>query len=207
MVRALGSYPCCQWFDPTRRYHPLPISGSARAAGYGWQAKLCRAKEIMIDKKQEKAEQDRRRYARLKTVFPVEFQYIDDKKEPTSYIFQGFTRNVSKGGMCIDVKSQKDREGFNFIAGQTKLKLVINIPTSELATRAFATVRWSRKISEQFLDTYMFGVEYDEIDPAKQKMIERHVFWLDKKPLFIGLIFAVVLVLAVLLTYLAVKSI
>lgn len=152
-----------------------------------------------------KSIQNRRNYIRLDAIFPIEFQLIDNKKEPTSPILQGFTRNIGKGGMCIEVKSEKGKIPFEIVPKQTKLKLTINIPSSALATDSYATVRWSKKISEYILDTYIFGIEYDEIEADNQKMIERHVLWLHRRPKVIFLFFLVLLFFAIFLTYINIR--
>lgn len=149
-----------------------------------------------------KTEKEQRKYLRLDTVFPVEFQFIDENRNPTSSIFQGFTRNVGRGGMSIEVKSEKNRDVFKFIPDETRLGLIINIPSSALATKSYAVVRWSKKISEYILDTHIFGVEYEEIEPANKSMIERHVTWISRKSKFFLLFFVLLLIFAILLTYL-----
>lgn len=148
---------------------------------------------------------EKRRYIRLNTVFPIEFQFVDEKKEPSSYIFQGFTRNVGKGGICIEAKTEKGRNIFNLLPNKTKVKLIINIPSSAFATKSYATVRWSEKISEYMLDTHIFGVEYDEIESDNQKMIERYVLWLHRKPRILLAIFILSIIAAVVLTYLGIR--
>ena len=84
---------------------------------------------------------DKRKYLRLKTVFPIEFNTVDKDKEPLSAVIQGFTRNIGKGGMCIEAKLEKDKKLFDVIAGKTMLRLIINIPTSAFATDSYAIVR------------------------------------------------------------------
>ena len=153
-----------------------------------------------------KSKLSRRKYIRLDVIFPVEFQVIDEKKEPKSPILQGFTCNIGKGGMCIEVKTEKGKIPFEIVPNLTKLKLTINVPSSALATDSYATVRWSKKISEYALDTYIFGIEYDEIEPDNQRMIERHALWLHRRPKIIFLLFFMLLFFAILLTYISVRN-
>ena len=150
-------------------------------------------------------EQNRRNYLRLDALFPIEFQLIDNKKEPKSPLLQGFTRNVGKGGMCLEIKAEKGKTPLEIIPKQTKLKLTINIPSSAFATDSYVTVRWLRKVSEYIFDTYILGIEYDEIEPDNQSMIERHVLWLHRKPKIIFLFFLVLLFFAIFLTYITVR--
>lgn len=153
----------------------------------------------------KKAGTDKRDYIRLNSVFPVELQLIDDRKETISRLIQGFTHNICKGGMCVEVKSEKGRMPFEIVPGKTRLKLSINIPSNLLATDSYATVRWSKKISEYVLDTHLFGIEYDEIESDNQKMIERHILWLHRKPKVIFAFFMVLLIFSVIITYLTVR--
>ncbi len=153
----------------------------------------------------KKSKQDRRNYIRLGAIFPIEFQLIDDKKKPKSPLLQGFTRNIGKGGMCVEVKSEKGNIPFEITPKQTRLKLIINIPSSALATNSYVTVRWSQKVSEYIFDTHIFGVEYDEIEADNQRMIERHVLWLHRKPKIILLFSLVLLFFAIFLTYISVR--
>lgn len=149
--------------------------------------------------------QEKRRYVRLSTVFPIEFQVVDEGKNAVSHIFQGFTKNVSRVGMCIEAKTEKGLDLFKFTPGETRLKLIINIPTA-VATASYSTVRWIKKVPRHLLDSYLFGVGYDEIESDNQKMIERHVLWLHRRPRVIFLFFFLVLIFATVLTYLSVKT-
>jgi hypothetical protein len=149
---------------------------------------------------------DNRKYIRLNTVFPVEFRTVDDAKNTTSPMLQGFTRNVGKCGMCIEVKFLKEEEPFSLMPGKTKINLVINIPSEALYTQCYATVRWVKKNTEYVFDTYLFGCSYDEIAPDNQKMIERHVLWLHRRPKVVFAFTIVVLVSAILLLYFGIRA-
>jgi c-di-GMP-binding flagellar brake protein YcgR len=144
-----------------------------------------------------------RKYLRLNSIFPVEFNVVNQEKTPVSAVMQGFTRDVGKGGMCIEVKFEKNRDAFEIHPGKTILRLVINIPSNILATDSYAVVKWVEKESEYIFDTYIFGVEYQEIDTNNQRMIERHVLWLYRKPRVLFVLFLTALLISVLFTYLA----
>ena len=159
---------------------------------------------IYFPMKQEK--DNNRKYLRFNTVFPVEFNTVDKDKKPVSALMQGFTRNIGKGGMCIEAKFEKNKEPLDISPGKTMLRLVINIPSSAFATDSYAVVRWVKKVSERIFDSYILGVEYDEIDIDNQKMIERHVLWLYRKPKVLFILFLTALIFAVLFTYLGLQS-
>jgi hypothetical protein len=149
---------------------------------------------------------DNRKYVRLNTVFPVEFCIVEGTKQTTSSMLQGFTRNAGKWGMCIEVKSLKGEEFFSLIPGKTKIKLIINIPSEAKHTKCHATVRWVKKNAEYVFDTYLFGCSYDEIAPNNQRMIERHVLWLHRKPKLVFAFTLIVLLSAILLLYFGIRA-
>jgi hypothetical protein len=150
---------------------------------------------------------ERRNYIRTNTLFPVEFQVVDKENNPLSYIFEGFTENVGTGGICVEARTEKGRDVFKFIPKITRLKVIVNIPSSELATVTYATVRWLRVISEPLLDTCLFGIEYEEIGSDRQKMIQHYVLWLNLKPKLILMAFIILVTAVVFLTYLAIKPV
>ena len=140
---------------------------------------------------------EKRKYIRLNTVFPVEFQLVrKEDRNPISELREGFTRNVGKGGMGIFAKTLKeqDKEFFAFTPNQTKLKLIINIPLDREPIECFATVEWIERQPGPVVDTYLFGVSYDFINELEYEKIMSYVKWLCLKP---KLIFLTVILLAI----------
>lgn len=140
---------------------------------------------------------EKRKYVRINTIFPIEFQLVGkEKREPLSELREGFTRDIGKGGMGIFTKVLKeyDKELFNFIPHETKLKLVINIPLDKEPIESFATVEWIEKQSGPIVDTYMFGVSYDFINELEYERVLDYVKWLRLKP---KLIFLTIVLLAI----------
>lgn len=141
--------------------------------------------------------EERRKYIRLDTVFPIEFQLVDkEDRRPLSELGEGFTRDVGRGGMGIFAKTLKEheKEFFNFIPHETKLKLVINIPLDKEPLECFAAVEWMEKKSGPIVDTYFFGVSYDFINDIQYEKIISYVKWLRLRP---KLIFLTITLLAV----------
>lgn len=137
---------------------------------------------------------EKRQYLRLDTVFPIEFQLIDkDDRRPVSEFREGFTRNVGKGGMGIFSKTlkEKDKDFFNFVPGETKMKLIINIPLDDEPIESFATVEWVQRENGPIVDTYMFGISYDFINEIEYEKIMNYVKWIQLKPKLILLTVAV----------------
>jgi TolA-binding protein len=140
---------------------------------------------------------ERRKYIRLDTIFPVEFQLVGkEDREPLSELREGFTKNVGKGGMGIFAKTleEQDIEFFNFVPHETKLKLIINIPSDREPVECFATVEWIERQAGPIMDTYLFGVSYDFINEIEYEKIMDYVKWLHLKP---KLIFLTIILLAI----------
>lgn len=147
----------------------------------------------------KKGSDNRRRYIRLDTVFPVEFQVIGrEKLEPISDMKEGFTRNIGMGGMGIFAKTLKehDKEILSFVPHETKLRLIINIPLDDEPVESYATVEWIEKHPGPIVDTYLFGVSHDSIDETEYGRIVNYVKWLRLKP---RLIFALIATLSIAL--------
>ena len=145
-----------------------------------------------------KSTSERRKYIRLDTVFPIEFQLVGkEDRESLSELREGFTRNIGKGGMGIFAKTLKeqDKEFFNFVPHETKLKLIINIPpNTEEPVECFATVEWIERQPGPTIDTYLFGVSYDFINEIEYGRIIDYVKWLRLKP---KLIFLTIILLTI----------
>jgi len=144
----------------------------------------------------KKESDNRRKYLRLDTIFPVEFQVVGrERREPLSEMKEGFTQNIGKGGMGIFARTLKehDKEIFNFVPHETKLRLIINIPLDKEPVESYATVEWAERQPGPILDTYFFGVSYDLINEIEYDRIVNYTKWLRLKP---RLIFLAIVTLA-----------
>lgn len=118
---------------------------------------------------------DRRRYIRLNVVFPVEFQFLDpDTGGSICDIKQGFTRDVGKGGICLEVNNIE--EGFEDIlkARKAKLDLRLHIPLNQRETKAVAAISWYKKIKSGYPNKYVIGLSFIDIDPRERNRIYLH---------------------------------
>ena len=144
---------------------------------------------------------EKRKYIRLDTVFPIEFQLVSkEDRRPLSELYEGFTRNVGRGGMGIFAKTlkQKDEEFFNFVPRETKLKVIINIPLDKEPIESLATVEWIEKQPGPIVDTYLFGISYDFINEVEYEKIISYVKWLHLRPKVISAIIVLLVIAFVL---------
>jgi len=145
---------------------------------------------------------DKRQYMRLNTVFPVEFYIVDkESRNAISELYEGFTRNIGKGGMGVFAKTLKCKEGerLDLAPHNTKLKVIMNIPLDKQPVECFATVEWVERRPGPLIDTYYFGISYDFINELEYEKIMDYVQWLRAKPrlIVLGIIFlAICLVLS-----------
>ncbi|MCM8800249.1 MAG: hypothetical protein NC900_05965, partial [Candidatus Omnitrophica bacterium] len=87
-------------------------------------------------------EEERRRYIRLDSVFPVEFLLQDKEGNKLTDWLQGFTSNVGKGGICLNINNPSkeflkilERKDLDFI-------LKIEIPLYHKPVEAKSKLAW-----------------------------------------------------------------
>lgn len=118
---------------------------------------------------------EHRKYIRLNVVFPVEFQFIDPETSGSiSEIKQGFTRDVGKGGICLEVNNLE--EGFEQIIkeGKAKLDIRLHIPLSMPETKAIARIAWYKKIKSGYPNKYLIGLSFLQVDLRDSKRMYFH---------------------------------
>ena len=137
---------------------------------------------------------EHRKYLRLDTVFPVQFRLENpDGEVLLSGWLQGFTNNISQGGICLAINNL-DPQLFELLKEKNiKLSLEIDIPVSRKPIPARASIVWVKDI---FGDKhqYLVGIKYDYI-PVKQNNKLMRYAWLKK--LFVPVALGLVVILAV----------
>ncbi len=146
-----------------------------------FSAKAKREWLILIGQiKSEATEAEKREYIRLDSTFPIEFQKVEGDQE--FEIHQGYTKDISKNGMCISGVTVRGRKLEDLVPDQTKLRLIINIPLESHAIIALATVRWIRKTEDIAVDRYSIGVSYDDIAEPDLSRIIKYALGFRRKP-------------------------
>jgi hypothetical protein len=135
---------------------------------------------------------ERRRYIRLDSVFPVSFKLLSlDGKEFLSDWLQGFTNNISKVGICLEV-NKLNPDFANLIKNrQAKLSLDIEMPLAKTPVPALASIAWVKELVAT-PGRHLIGLSYDEINPRHNRRIMRYA-WIKK--LFAPVALAVILIL------------
>ncbi len=131
---------------------------------------------------------ERRRYIRLDVVFPVEFRILHRDKGYLTEWIQGFTRNVSKGGLCLESKLLSSWHRNMLSQEDNLLEVSLHIPLSK-SIKAEAKVVWFKREKGVPLSVDIMGLEFVKVDP---KDIRRLMWYVrQKKYLPRILIFAV----------------
>ena len=142
---------------------------------------------------------EHRRYIRLSTVFPVEFEIVSlDEKEIYSEFHQAFTRDVSEGGMCLEVNNLKDDLAEKLNKKSAKLRLQINMPFSAKPIAAVAETAWLKKTVEGHPNKYLIGIYYERISEKERKGIVNYANLLQLRPvIMVALMIILVATIAV----------
>jgi hypothetical protein len=116
-------------------------------------------------------ENNRRRYLRLNKIFPVEIKIVNSKNEPISDLMQGFTRDVSFSGVCVEINSLKPEHIRLLKDEQNKLQIFLNIPLKQHPVKAIARMAWFKQTASPYPQSCLLGLAYEVIDKQEQKRI------------------------------------
>ena len=134
-----------------------------------------------------------RKYIRLDSVFPVQFRILSlDGKKVLSDWLQGFTNNISKGGICLAVNNLKPELAKVIKDRQVKLSLDIEMPLAAAPVPASARVAWVKDITGQ-PNKYLIGLSYEEIVSLANSRIMRYAM---AKRLFVPVVSTTIIILA-----------
>jgi hypothetical protein len=142
---------------------------------------------------EEHKKTERRRYLRLDTVFPVSFRLIslDGNDYLSGEWLQGFTKDVSKGGICLMVNNLKADYLKLLENRQVRLSLEIEMPILKKPARAEARITWIREDAD-ISNRYIIGLQYDKVNHLHNRRIMRYAW---TKKLFVPAISALIVLL------------
>jgi len=133
---------------------------------------------------------EHRKYIRLNVVFPVEFQFIDpDTSGSVSEIKQGFTRNVAKAGICLEVNNLEEGLEQALKEGKVNLDLRLHVPLARPEKKAIAKIAWHEKIKSGYPNKYLIGLSFLQIDKKDSDSIYFHAQRLILTPAIIAVFF------------------
>jgi hypothetical protein len=127
---------------------------------------------------------ERRKYIRLNSCFPVEFSLYFSADNPAYQQYQGFTCDVSEGGMCLQVKNLKPEDADIVINKKPRLNLLIHIPLWGNPIQANAEIAWvKRKDKAGLKNNFHIGLSYIDLNEKDKNQIinyARRLKWLPR---------------------------
>jgi hypothetical protein len=146
---------------------------------------------------------ERRKYIRLNSCFPVEFSLCFSEGVSVSQQYQGFTCDISSGGLCLQAKNLNPADAELILNKKTRLDLSINIPMWGRPVKAFTEIAWVKKDENaKSGNSYHIGLAYLVIEPEGRKRVvnyARRLKWIPR--IALTLIFLMLFSLIILSLY------
>ena len=119
------------------------------------------------DKKEKISFADKRKYIRLRSIFPVEFRVVlpeggEGGGFPSPWQ-QGYTCNVSEGGICLETVIFNEAMIEQFRRSDAVWELQIRIPLRHPPISAQARLAWVRKVGGGRAPRYLIGLAFCSI--------------------------------------------
>ena len=116
------------------------------------------------DKKEKISFADKRKYIRLRSIFPVEFRVVlpeggEGGGFPSPWQ-QGYTCNVSEGGICLETVIFNEAMIEQFRRSDAVWELQIRIPLRHSPISAQARLAWVRKVGGGRAPRYLIGLTF-----------------------------------------------
>jgi len=125
-----------------------------------------------------------RKYIRLNSVFPVEFSLCFTSAKTISEEYQGFTSNISEGGLCLNIKNLKADDERLIMQHKAAFKLSISVPLFAKPVYAMADIAWSKRDeNDSSHKSLLVGLSYKDIQPKDKNRIinyARRLKWLPR---------------------------
>ncbi len=139
--------------------------------------------------KEKYLNEEQRRYLRLDTVLPVQIRLesLDGSKFLSGWL-QGFTSNLSQGGICLSINNLEASLIEVVENRQARISLRIEVPSFKRPISARGRITWVKK-SLGLPDKCLIGISYEDINPAHNRIIMRYA-WARKAliPLVSGVV-------------------
>ena len=134
-------------------------------------------------------EVEKRRYIRLRSFFPVDVYVLDrEEKEIEGLYYQGLSRDISLGGLMLEVSHLDPELLKNLLKKEYQLLIKMDIPPHDETHPAIAEVTWVGR--DDTKDKFFLGLRYSKIEPAVRNALffnARLNIW--KKRAFAAVIF------------------
>ena len=143
---------------------------------------------------------ERRKFVRLRTAFPVGFQFISpDGRRPLSQFMQGYTADVSKGGILLRVNNITHETARLFRKVDARLLLEIEMPVGSKPVEVIASVAWARIMDKKGKELCAAGLSFEKINEREKRKLFAYAISISRVPrlLLMMLFLAIILLGAV----------
>jgi hypothetical protein len=145
-----------------------------------------------MEKKDHSSSAEQRHYIRLDTVFPVEFRLVSpDGRDFLSPWLQGFTHNISKGGICLEVNNLEPALLEILKSQKAYLSLAIEMPFAKNPVSATAKMAWAQETGGE-INKHLLGLSYLAVDPRQGNRMVRYAW---AKKLFVPIAVTIIFIL------------
>jgi len=136
---------------------------------------------MILAKHKDNPGAERRKYIRIDTVLPVQFRLeTPDRKQVLSSWLQGFTNNISHGGICLAV-NHLPADLYKLIKeNKTRISIVIDLPFKKNPVNAQVSVAWIEE-TNNVSGQYLVGLDYEQINLQQNNLLLRYAWarWLS----------------------------
>ncbi|MFH1128870.1 MAG: hypothetical protein V1699_05635 [Candidatus Omnitrophota bacterium] len=117
--------------------------------------------------------EERRKYIRINSVFPVQFKLssLGAKCFLTDWQ-QGFTNNIGRGGLCLEVNNLKPELVQAIKSKAVKFSLAVDLLLSNSPMNITAAPSWIKEAGAH-PDKYLIGLNYENISPGQNNQLMR----------------------------------
>lgn len=122
---------------------------------------------------------DKREYIRLRSVFPVEFRVLagEEEEEKDSPWQQGYTCNVSEGGICLETVLLDEGALASLHKPGALWQLRLRIPLRRPPIEARARVAWVRRVKDAVSSRYLVGLRFCHIAHSDADRLVSQARW------------------------------
>src|SRR5574344_158989 len=129
---------------------------------------------------------EQRKYLRIQTFLPVLITVLDQNKNVVwNTTFQGFTRDINKTGVCLEINNFDDNLAKKILENKYLLQLSIDFPNLETPIKVYSEPRWFNQSNQDHFNRFKIGVSFLDLKEKDSKDIIKYAYKLYRRPKYI----------------------
>lgn len=137
---------------------------------------------------------DRRRFVRLSIALPIEMLIHEGGSQTPTSVMQGYTRDVSAGGVCLEYRAINPKEVFVERYKNALIDLYINVPFRRKPITAQSRIAWYRPAADHGPSRHIVGLEFQRIDKKDAASLLGYARMRQRAPFLMASLFTALLV-------------